>query len=205
MKFVLHLKHWQLFLIMFAIPMVLYIAAFVLMFASVMNASYSELSPFAIFIGCILVICWLISGCILIAWMFNVATGLYKKLPEGMGMKIKRFYFAFFFPMIYLAVILIAGSILTYISVYSPEMLEGSEPPPYALAIIPVFLFVHFTALACMFYQLYFIAKSLKSVELNKEAALSDYVAEFVLIWFSFIGVWFIQPRINKIFASPAI
>lgn len=48
-------------------------------------------------------------------------------------------------------------------------------------------------------YCLAFPAKALKSIELGREASLGDYIGDFFLIWFLPIGIWFIQPRINKI------
>jgi hypothetical protein len=51
-----------------------------------------------------------------------------------------------------------------------------------------------------MFYILYFVAKTMKSVEMQKTVTFNDYAGEFFLIWFFPIGIWFLQPRINKIF-----
>ena len=35
--------------------------------------------------------------------------------------------------------------------------------------------------------------------ELQKEATFNDFVGEFFLIWFYPIGIWFVQPEINKV------
>jgi hypothetical protein len=72
---------------------------------------------------------------------------------------------------------------------------EQFNPGIFAI-IFPLHLFSMF----CIFYCLYFIAKSLKSVELQRPVTFNDYAGEFVLIWFFPIGVWVIQPRINNIF-----
>ncbi|MBI3240197.1 MAG: hypothetical protein HYZ43_15335 [Flavobacteriia bacterium] len=39
----------------------------------------------------------------------------------------------------------------------------------------------------------------LKSVELQREAVYTEYSSDFFLIWFFPVGVWSIQPRINRI------
>jgi hypothetical protein len=52
----------------------------------------------------------------------------------------------------------------------------------------------------CIFYCFYFTAKVLKTVELQKPVTFNDYAGEFFLIWFFPIGIWFIQPRINRLF-----
>ena len=43
-------------------------------------------------------------------------------------------------------------------------------------------------------------AKALKTVEWQKPVTFSDFAGEFFLIWFFPIGIWIIQPRINKLF-----
>ncbi|MTI29322.1 hypothetical protein [Xanthovirga aplysinae] len=65
-----------------------------------------------------------------------------------------------------------------------------------------------FTGLAAipMFYTFYaflnflaFPAKTIKSIELKKNTGIGDYIGDFFLIVFLPIGIWFLQPRINKI------
>ena len=46
---------------------------------------------------------------------------------------------------------------------------------------------------------MYFVAKTLKTVELQKEVLFSDFAGEFFIVWFFPIGIWIIQPKINKI------
>jgi hypothetical protein len=50
----------------------------------------------------------------------------------------------------------------------------------------------------CIFYTLYFVAKTFKTVELQREVKFSDFAGEFFMIWFYPIGIWIIQPKINK-------
>ena len=44
-----------------------------------------------------------------------------------------------------------------------------------------------------------FEAKVNQSAELQKEVRFSDFAGEFFLIWLFPIGVWFVQPKVNKI------
>lgn len=74
---------------------------------------------------------------------------------------------------------------------------SGGEPN---LAIFAFIAPLHLFSMFCMFYCGYFNAKALKAVETKKPVTFSDYVGEFFLIWFFPIGIWIIQPRINKIF-----
>ncbi|AHM59328.1 hypothetical protein D770_05305 [Flammeovirgaceae bacterium 311] len=47
-------------------------------------------------------------------------------------------------------------------------------------------------------HLLAFPAKVLKSIEHGKKASFPDYLGYFIMILFWPIGIWFIQPRINK-------
>ena len=47
-----------------------------------------------------------------------------------------------------------------------------------------------------------FTAKTLKSNEINKEIDINDYFGDIFRIVFWPIGIWNIQPRVNKIFAD---
>jgi hypothetical protein len=45
---------------------------------------------------------------------------------------------------------------------------------------------------------MYFVAKTFKTVELQKEVTFSDFIGEFFMFWFYYIGILFLQPKINK-------
>ena len=49
--------------------------------------------------------------------------------------------------------------------------------------------------------MLYKAAKTIKTVELQKKVTFSDFAGEFFLLWFSPIGIWILQPKINKFVA----
>jgi hypothetical protein len=56
-----------------------------------------------------------------------------------------------------------------------------------------------------MFYNLYFVAKTLVLAETGKSASFYNYAGPFFLIWFFPIGVWFVQPRINRLYSEKRI
>lgn len=65
---------------------------------------------------------------------------------------------------------------------------------------IPV-LYVFFAYLYCLAFPM----KLLNSIETGKEASLGEYIGDFFLVLFLPIGIWFLQPRINKIVADRKI
>jgi hypothetical protein len=66
-------------------------------------------------------------------------------------------------------------------------------------AILFGFIFIlHLLSMFGIFYSLYFVAKTIKTVELQTKVSFSDFAGEFLLIWFFPIGIWVVQPKINK-------
>ncbi len=61
--------------------------------------------------------------------------------------------------------------------------------------IEPLYFAAMFSTLSAMI----FAAKNLKSVELEREAKISEYLGDFFLVWFFPIGIWILQPRIHKL------
>ncbi|MGB0424367.1 MAG: hypothetical protein ACPGED_08590, partial [Flavobacteriales bacterium] len=51
-------------------------------------------------------------------------------------------------------------------------------------------------------YLMFTLGKALKAHELNKEISTGDCIAEIFLFWFAPIGVWILQPRINRLFQN---
>ena len=77
---------------------------------------------------------------------------------------------------------------------------DGQGMPFTGFLAIPMFYvfyaFLHFLA---------FPAKTLKSIELNREANLGDYIGDFFLIVFLPIGIWFIHPRVRRIIENKEV
>jgi len=198
MKFLLQAKHWQLFLVMISPLFVEFILVFFVLTSAIGAIGNPEgidafvSSPAGvttIVLGTLFFILAIISAITLFGWNYVLATSLYPKLPAGHNMKISRFKVAFFYPVCYMVVFLI---IILTIVMTRPDN-------PFIIFIIFPF---HFLAMFCMFYVLYYVSKSLKTVELQRTVTFGDYAGEFFLMWFYFIGVWFIQPRVNAMFAG---
>jgi len=66
-------------------------------------------------------------------------------------------------------------------------------------AIMPYAIPFHLLAMYCIFYVLYYVAKSLRTADLGREAKFEDSFALFFGLWFFPIGVWFIQKKAQKV------
>jgi hypothetical protein len=127
-------------------------------------------------------------------WFWSVAVGLQIKVPEDVKMKVKKFKIFFFIPMVYLLfVTLFMGVQLNGL------MTNGTEPSVGLIGVlVAVIVPLHLFSMFCIFYSLYFVAKTFKTVELQREVNFSDFAGEFFLFWFYPIGIWIVQPKINK-------
>jgi hypothetical protein len=181
MKLFLTLKHWQLFLVLCGLPFFFEFIVISLAISHRDPAFYLSLySLVAIF-----------SIALFLTWFYSLGTNLAKKLPITVNMNVTRFKIFLFIPVIYGIL-----SLLVFIRLVS-AIDTGAQPnPALFLLIFPIHLFCMF----CVFYCLYFVAKTLKTIEWQRPVTFSDYAGEFFLIWFFPIGIWFLQPRINKLF-----
>jgi hypothetical protein len=199
MNLFLKAKHWQLFLLAFGIPLLF---EFVLMFSlfsrlaqhpggvpdPFLALGYFKFFPIimALFIGTLL------------GWEWSVAIGLQKMVPAGVKMKVTNFKIFFFVPVVYMSFILV------YIFyVLSANFSSFSHPEAISFGVYIYISFtlivpIHLFSMFCLFYCIYFVAKTIKTVELQREVSFSDFIGEFFLTWFFMIGVWLLQPKINK-------
>ena len=88
----------------------------------------------------------------------------------------------------------------TMIGVAMTGMIESGAKPNGAFigGVIGVIVPLHLFSMFCIFYSLYFVAKTFKTVELQRQVSFSDFAGEFFMIWFYPIGIWIVQPKINK-------
>ena len=189
MNIFLKAKHWHLFILNFAIPFFSY---FIIIGITVSKlVSDQNPDPEIVFNYMpVFIIIGLLSYGVELGWIWSVAMGLRKKLPEELKMKANAFKLFFFFPLIYFPIF-----IIVFFNVFEAYNID----PIFFLFIVPL----HFFAMFCMFYCMYFTARTLKTVEYQCKTNVSDYIAEMILIWFYPIGIWFLQPNINRIISSP--
>ena len=177
----LHLKHWQLFLLIFVVAFILQISTFI-------PVAITNNVKILIYI---LPIVMLIYLGLFFGWFYSLGTNFHKKLPNSVNMNLNRFKLFLIIPMIYIFIL----------SIYQVGMISKiSENEQPNMGIFGIIIPIHLFSMFCIFYCLYFIAKEFKSVEWQKPVTFSDFAGEFFLLWFFPIGIWILQPRINKIF-----
>ncbi len=189
----LNAKHWQLFTLMFGIPIFLQIVAMISMFANIDSNGNPDQTGMLNMMKIFPIIMFLYVG-LFFGWFWSIGIGLQKYIPTDINMKIKKFKIFFFIPLTYILFLLvIIGT--TFYGISSGSNAVGGIVGKMLFVVIPMHLFSMF----CIFYLLYFVSKTIKTTELKRTVTFSDFIGEFFMIWFFPIGIWFIQPRINKI------
>lgn len=198
-------KHWQIFLFGVGIPFVLQMILFGLIVGQITNLQNAE-NPASAFLSSGIIGSYLgifaisfLSLFVLYGWMYSIGVGLKKYLPGEVYSRTKFFVFCLVFPIAYIFLFLFIYfqafiSMFEGLATGTPETAIGSMMGMFFL-IIPLHLFAMF----CGIYVLRFVAKIIKSVELQRRARFSDYIGYFFLAWFYPIGIWILQPEINKI------
>ena len=186
MNRLLKLKHWQLFLLTFGIPFILQFV-----FAAALAVTDNAKVVFSI-----IPIITLVSFVAFFGWLYALATNLQRLLPDFLKMNIKRFKIFLFVPTIYISVLCIL------IFFMFNHTLKPNAPIniKLILTIFSLIIPIHLFSIFCILYSLYFTAKALKTLECQCSVSFGDFVGEFFLLWFYPVGIWIIQPRVNKIF-----
>jgi len=130
---------------------------------------------------------------VLFGWFYVVGVNLNKKLPELIKMNLAKFKWFIFIPIVCMFLFYI------YVLTLFNRVSIGEQ---LNLAIFAVTLPLYLFSVFCLIYCIYFNAKSLKTVELQRPVNFSDYLGEFLLFLFFPIGIWLIQPKINRIFSE---
>lgn len=184
MKWFLKAKHWQLFLLVFALPISFITGGLILT-----NYYFNPAILFYLFPLSIAIVQFGIYF-----WMWVVGSHLYKQNSRTIESGFELFRLFILIPMVTLGVILIfwlLGATFFSLGRFSvADVLYGS-----LFVILPI----QFLILISMFYCFMFVARAIKIAEKKQVVKFEAYVIEFILVMIPFIGFWFIQPRINKL------
>lgn len=183
MNLFLRAKHWQLFLVTFGIPLILQCFWIYNLVLHVFHDG-AIFRQYLQFFPAIILLC---AGPLLF-WQWSVAVELQKIIPPGMRGTITKFKIFLFVPVIYFWLLIAAAFYL----IPTTDNYAGSIVVSFS-----AFVLIHLFTMFCIFYCIHFVAKTLKTAELQRIVSFGDFVGEFFLIWFYPIGIWILQPRIN--------
>jgi hypothetical protein len=176
MIFFLKIKHWQLFLLTWGMPLLI-----------VMYSVVDPVISFRLFPVMLMVFTIGFYG-----WMWAIVTVLRKQLPSDVQISYSHFRLLLIIPVVYFIALILS---MNY-EIFYGAMGYGEQ---VSFSLIGIILGLHFLSMICIIMALRYSSKTMKSVELGRRARFSDYVTEFFLIWFSPVGMWVLQPRLNAL------
>lgn len=188
----LRAKHWQLFILIFGIPFMVQTVFWVAVFGEPgeLGGLFDPLAEvFEIFILGVPTVMLIL----LITWFYSVGSGLQVNVPVELRRPTRLFKVALVFPVVY--ILLIIAVVFPFLGVLATSVIGGGF---IMLIILALHLFVMF----CIMYSMYFTAKTIKLAQLKREVTFGDFVGEFFLFWCVPVGIWFLQPQINKLVAE---
>ncbi|MFT5723556.1 MAG: hypothetical protein ACI9JN_000670 [Bacteroidia bacterium] len=202
-KLFLQAKHWQLFLLFFAFPLVLHFAFIGNFISTIPFNSDMEPNPdefVAMFTKLFTWIPIIILPAILgfAGWLWSISVGLHPKLPEGHGLNLTLFKWMLVIPLIIMVYLFYTMSTV-FTEIFNTIETQGEieEMPGWVGQMIMLFPMA-LISVGCSIYTYYHTAKTIKLVEKGNNQQKPEFIGEFFLIWFYYIGVWILQPKINK-------
>ncbi len=176
-KFFLRAKHWQILSSLSGI----FIVGFVALTASAFTTTQAQevfRKTAIVYVGSLVLLTFFLVG-----WFWFTGSFLNTVLQPSLRPRMRFFRFAVIYTLIYMPVFL--------------ALFDSTATHPAVLGFILPF---HLFASYCILYLLYFVSKNLVLAESGKPASFCDYSGPFFLLWFFPMGVWIIQPRINRLY-----
>lgn len=127
---------------------------------------------------------------VFLIWIWSIV-GLQVRVPSKIRMNDNLFKASVIF------FILCSVSSVIIMDFMMGETIGGSLN--LSLEKFPLLFSLNMFGIICGIYCIYFVAKTFKMIELQRKVKFSDYILEFLLFWFYPIGIWILQPRINRL------
>ena len=179
MRFFLRLKHWQVFSLVFLIPVVLISGGFIGFSVYGNMASMISTTTLGVFI----------SQCSVYAWLWAVGNNFQSEERKTNTTLFKTLIIVPSISLILILFFLLTVTFKINTGIYSMYNVLFTS----LFIIIPVqFLFI-----ISMLYCFHFTAGAIKSTELKQNAKFEDFFKEFMLILFLPFGIWILQPFIR--------
>ena len=124
-------------------------------------------------------------------WCWSVAMFFYAKAPLHIIKHVARFKLMFVLSLFYILVFAM--------SIGGGNLLSHIEHEEWHIILL---IGIHVMGSGAMMYCLYFVARTVKTFELQRELKFEDFSEEFFLLLFFPLGVWKIQPKINALASS---
>ena len=176
MKRLLHFKHWQIFLISWG-PL-----------ATVLSLVFTHSDILIDYLQLWLVL-FLVGAANSFIWIWIIAAELEKSAPQ---LNVRLFKIAFWIPCIYIS---------SFVAYMLYNLFIHKVKSINARVEVNIWMSIGVLSILCIIYGLIFMGRLIKTAELGKTASLKEHLLESTLMLFPPLGLWIIQPKLNKIVA----
>jgi hypothetical protein len=190
----LQAKHWQVFLILFGIPLGIHLFITNFIFNTGAGLNLELLEQYFAYLPFIILFISFSMG----AWYWSIGIGLQKIIPPELQLNVKRFKVFLFIPAVYLLCFL-------WIFAKASSLMFAASPDAQSTFMFDWFPYImplHLFSMCCILYCIYFTARTIKTAELQRVVKLSDCTSLFFSLWVLPFGIWTVQPLINKLIAT---
>ena len=125
---------------------------------------------------------------VVFSWLFSIGKWANQHLPENQQKNLGLFTLSFVIPIVYVVLLILA---------YFPTLNPDSIPQP------PSWVFpLHMLSLAGIFYGLWFSAGRYMALLKDQKVNFLIFSSAFFLMFIFPLGIWIIQPSVNRLFYS---
>jgi hypothetical protein len=202
---ILKAKHWQVFFLLVGVPIGLFLTLGVIISSIIKGGTPPEPEDFfkLISIAKFFPLVMVLFASLIFSWFWSVAVGLQNNMPSSVEMKTTKFKIFSCIPLLFVSGFCVF-LFVTLAKIKPQEFIQDLPQIPMQWISIALFALYILSAFG-VFYSMYFAAKTLKTVELQREVTFRDFASEFFMFWFFPIGVWVLQPRINEIIEEDTV
>lgn len=185
-------KDWQLFVLLVLAPLVYCFYVLYVIFAQADMEMHDDPSRIFIIFQEFPVI-MAVFTCLFFGWLWSIVIGLQHKMPRNVNMNLSRFTIIFFIPLSYILLVL-----FTISGLYPALDFEAFVNSKFNIPILIELM--NLISIVCIIHSMIFAAKTIKAVEAGRAVKFEEYASEFFSLLFSFVGIWIVQPKVNRLF-----
>ena len=177
MPFLLRLKHWQAFLLLFVLPFVLQYGLRALLAAIAVDPGWL-----------LTLVLDALPSVAYVLWLWRVGLFLFRRLPAAGNSSRAYFHMSAVYILLYTLLFIYTMGLV------KESVLDGNFPYGMLLLLAPM----HLLATFCILYMVYFAAKALVRAERQRDVRFGEFSGAYFLFMFLPLGIWFLQPRLHK-------
>ncbi len=179
-------KHWGFFVMSFAVPLILFLLGWFTPFYVLNGATVFVLIPLSI----------VIAQLTIYFWLWGVGKYFKPELPKHLLNKFNMFKWFVRIP-VYLIVGILIYLLIGATVVGTGKLSFANTMGVSMYAIIPLWFLLLLSKLFC-FYYISRVIQSMQTIEVMSSKSIFRN-PEFFLILVYPVGIWFLQPKLNKI------